>query len=191
MDISDTRRKKALFLHYANQDVHDVLDTLPKVDTETSPADSSSEGSTTALRPDEYLEAKTKLENYFNPKRNVEYEAYIFRHAKQNKGETLDFFQSRLRQLAATCKFSNNEREIKSQIGAGCLSSRLRGKALRYPKMTLTDLLDHGRSLDMSERQATGIEKKAPTAEVNRLYLKSSEGQAKGKDQNPSSVTVV
>ena len=29
MDISDTRRKTALLLHYAGQDVHDVFDTLP------------------------------------------------------------------------------------------------------------------------------------------------------------------
>ena len=73
MDISDAKRMKAL-LHYAGQDVHDVFDTLPKVDTETLPAKSSSEGSTTTLEPDEYLEAKTKLDNYFNPKLNVEYE---------------------------------------------------------------------------------------------------------------------
>ena len=160
MDISEPKRKKALLLHYAGQDVHDIFDTLPEPPADAPPERGSGEESQSTVTGDEYEIAIKKLNIYFNPKRNVEYEAYIFRQAKQQKGETLDFFQSRLRQLAATCEFSNVDREVKSQIVAGCLSSRLRRRALRDPKMTLTGLLDHGRALETSESQASGIEKK-------------------------------
>ena len=50
--------------------------------------------------------------------------------------------------------------------------------------MTLTDLLDHGRALEMPESQAAGIEEKEPTARVNRLSLKGFKGQRKTKRSN-------
>ena len=63
---------------------------------------------------------------------------------------------------------------------AGWISSRLRHRALRDPKMTLTHLLDHGRALKTSESQVSGIEKKVPTAEVNRLSIKGNRTQNAG-----------
>ena len=70
----------------------------------------------------------------------MEFEIYAFRQAKQNSGETMNSYHSRLRQLAATCEFNDVDKEIKSQIQL-CTSQRLRGKALRDSTMTLQTLL--------------------------------------------------
>ena len=83
-----------------------------------------------------------------------------FRQSRQNEGETIDAFYTRLRLLAARCDFANEDREIKAQILQGCTSSRLRKRALRDEKLTLTQLLDAARLLEveLSDKQAQEIE---------------------------------
>jgi hypothetical protein len=50
---------------------------------------------------EEYKKGKDALTAYFAPKKNVEYEIYQFRNsAKQQSGENLDTFHTRLRRLA-------------------------------------------------------------------------------------------
>ena len=39
--------------------------------------------------------AKEKLTEYFDPKKNVEYEIYKFQQAKQNPGESMSAYHSR------------------------------------------------------------------------------------------------
>ena len=95
----------------------------------------------------------------------------MFRNATQNSGEPLDSYCTRLRRLAQRCKFDHVDEEIKSHIVVSCLSSRLRRRALRED-MNLTELLDYGRGLEMSEEQAKGIEeqeKLAQTADVQTV----------------------
>ena len=81
IDISDDNRKRALLLHYAGEEASDIFETL--VDT----------GNT-------YPTAKQKFTDYFAPKKNTEFEIYKFRQAKQEQLETIDTFQTRLRQLS-------------------------------------------------------------------------------------------
>ena len=146
LDIKQSKRKKALLLHYAGPAVQETADTLPPAARDDD-------------RPDEYDATLAQLNGYFNPKKNVEYEIFTFRQAREREEETLDQFQTRLRQLSQNCEFESLDREIKSQIVQGCLSTRLRRRALRDSKMTLSDLLTSGRSLETSELQATGMEK--------------------------------
>ena len=84
---------------------------------------------------------------------NFRLQLYIFRKATQN----LDTYHPRLRMLGKNCEFADIDMEIKAQLIQSCTSCRLRRRALRQPDMTLTTLLDHGRSLELSEIQATGI----------------------------------
>ena len=65
---------------------------------------------------DDFATAKEKLKEYLDPKKNVEYEIYTFRQARQNTGESINAFRSRLCQLSATCEFGDVDKEIKSQI---------------------------------------------------------------------------
>ena len=100
---------------------------------------------------DDFATAKEKLTEYFDPKKNVEYEIYTFRQARQNTGEPINAFRS-------TCEFGDVDKEIKSQIILSCSSKRLRRKALRDTTITLETLLNEARALEISETQAKDIE---------------------------------
>ncbi|PIK50091.1 hypothetical protein BSL78_13017 [Apostichopus japonicus] len=91
------------------------------------------------------------------PKRNVEYEQFVFREAKQLDTEAVDSYHTRLQQLAKTCEFTDCDG--KSQIIQGCLSNKLRRMALRETK-TLADLLTTARSFEVAELHALGMETK-------------------------------
>ena len=138
-DIKDKKRQRALLLYYAGEEVSEIFDTLPETgnDLET---------------------AKTKLNAYFDPKKNVEFEVFTFHQAKQNSGETMNSYHSRLRQLTGTCEFAEVDKEINSQIIQSCTSQCLRRKALKDSTMTLEALLPKARALEVSEQQAKDIE---------------------------------
>ncbi len=100
LDITDTARQKALLLHFAEEEVSDILDILPEA---------------TADKDEDPLEkAIDALTDYFQPKQNLAYEEYQFRQAKQGNDEAFMVFYTRLRQLAVTCEFGDLDREIKS-----------------------------------------------------------------------------
>ncbi|XP_071124184.1 uncharacterized protein [Mytilus edulis] len=149
MNIKDKVRQRALHLHYAGEEVNDIFDTLQETG-------------------EDYDTALTKLTEYFAPKKNVEYEIYKFRQAKQ---EIMDAFHTKLRQLSVNCEFNDDNREVKSQIVQGCSSLRLRRKALRED-MTLEQLLSSARALELSERQSNEIENKEEKLETNALHKK-------------------
>ena len=148
-DVKDPTRKRALLLYSAGEEVSDIFETLPDQGEEK-----------------EYEKAVPALNAYFHPKLNKTYETYMFSSGTQNPGESLDSYCIRLRLLAQTCEFTNEDEEIKSHIVVSCLSSRLRRRALRND-MNLNALLDYGRSLEMSEKQATGIEEYEKLAKVS------------------------
>jgi hypothetical protein len=151
LDLTDAARKKATMLHFACERVHDIYDTK-------------------AEDGDDYDAVKGKLDTYFTPKKNVQFEIYTFRSAEQadegHPNESVDDYATRLRGLAKNCEFANVENEIKAQIIQKCSSSRLRRRALRQPDQSLDDLLDMNRTLVGSDMQAAGIEKKKT---VNKL----------------------
>ena len=149
MNVTNNARKKALLLHLAGDAVFDIFSGLV-IDAIPDDAD-----------PDvtnEYTVAKTALDNYFSPKKNVEFERYTFRMVKQTASETIDAYHNRLRSLAKYCEFSDLDAEIKSHITQTCRSSRLRRRALTDSSMTLQQLIDVGRSMEVSERQTKAIE---------------------------------
>ncbi|KAL5018211.1 hypothetical protein ScPMuIL_003933 [Solemya velum] len=177
LDIKDVARKKALLLHYAGDEVHDIFSTLtlaPIVAVNDAP-------------PNVYTQATTALEKYFIPKRNKEYDVYQFRQAKQKVGENVTTYNTRLRKLAEYCEFADIEAEIKSQIVQSCSSARLRRRALRDGDMTLENLLTLARAFELSDQQAQDIEGSKPE-EVNFMKNKSrSRGKTRGKgrEKNP------
>ena len=52
-----------------------------------------------------YNKTTEKLNNNFSPQKNVAYEVYNFRQAKQQDGESLNTYYTHLKQLATTCGF--------------------------------------------------------------------------------------
>ena len=136
LNITDGGRKRALLIYQVGEDTQSIFDTL----TDTG---------------DDYDTAIDKLDEYFAPKKNVDYEIFKFRTAAQNTGETIDQYTTRLRKLAQNCEFNDLNREIKSTIIQNCLSKRLRRIALR-DDLTLDTLIGKARSMEMSETQASG-----------------------------------
>ena len=106
------KTSKSFLLHYAGEEVSEIFDTL--------------EGT-----GEDFATAKQKWKDNFAPKKNTEYEVCKVRQAKQSAIETIDSVHKRLRQLAHDCEFTENNREVKSEIIQGCQSTRLRRKALR------------------------------------------------------------
>ena len=137
-------RKKALLIHYAGEEVFDIFDTFS--DEQKGGADEAG-----------YVTLKKSLADHFEPKRNIDFETVKFRQAKQEPGENVDAFCTRLRQLASTCDFADLQRELKTQILWGCSSPQLKRRALRE-EMTLTKLLELARSLELSDIQAKAME---------------------------------
>jgi len=60
------------------------------------------------LKNGEDSAVKTKMNDYFVPKYNSEFERYIlvFRQASQKEGENLDQFCTNLKQLSVNCDFT-------------------------------------------------------------------------------------
>ena len=158
MNITDDKQKRALLLYQAGPETQEIFETL----TDTG---------------DDYKTAQEKLDAYFSPKKNVNYEIFQFRQAVQQPGETVDQFTTRLRKIAINCEFHDTSKEIKAVIIQNCQSKRLRRYALREDALTLDDLLAKARSLEASEMQATGMEKSLPhtSEEVNRVQNKTTE----------------
>uniref|UniRef100_H2ZZ81 Gypsy retrotransposon integrase-like protein 1 n=1 Tax=Latimeria chalumnae TaxID=7897 RepID=H2ZZ81_LATCH len=156
--------KRALLLHYAGESVNYIFDTLP----DTAPGENDN-----AL--DKAIDALTA---YFTPRQNIEYEVYVFRQAKQEQGENLAAYHTRLRKLAMTCNFTDVDREIKSQIVQTCLSAKLRRRALGDPGITLTQLIEIGKAMEVSEAQASSTEWK------QHIINKVSRGKKDNNRQN-------
>ena len=150
-DVKDATRKKVLLLYSACEEVSSTFETLPDQGEEK-----------------DYAKAVTALNDYFPPKVNKAYEIYMCRDATQNYGESLDSYCTRLRGLAQTCEFDHEDEEIKSHIVVSYLSSRLRRHALRE-EMNLKELLDYGCGLEMSEKQAKGIEEQGKLAQSSDI----------------------
>ena len=78
-----------------------------------------------------YETALAKLDEYFLPKKNVDYETFQFRQAKQKSDEMVEQFVICLRKLAVNCEFSALDKELKSAVIQNCSSKRLRRFVLR------------------------------------------------------------
>lgn len=161
----DTKRKRALLLHYAGEEINDIFETLPDTGEEN-----------------DYQTAVDALNAHFAPTANSEFSIYCFHQAKQQPNETLDTFHTRLQQLAMSCSFTDKDKEVKTQIIQACTSRKLRRSALQHPEWSLSNLLNSGRAMELANKQAADIEQLLKTLPVNRVYAK----QMPGHSDNPS-----
>ena len=141
LGVTDATQKRALLLYQAGQDTQDIFDTL----ADTGEANN-------------YKKAMDKLDEYFTPRKNVDYEIFKFRTAMQLPNETVDQFATRLRKLAQTCSFTDPDVEVKSSIIQYCTSKRRRRSAFLETDVSLANLLAKARALEASGIHATGIE---------------------------------
>ena len=159
--IKDKKQQRALLLHLAGQDVQDIFETL----TDTG---------------EDYETALAKLNEYFEPQKNISFERHTFRQAQQQRDEPIADYITRLKHLALTCEFENTDDMIRDQVVDKCYSTKLRRRLLQEPSLTLDKVVTLGRALEMAQRKATAIESTCTSASASREQL-----NAVRKRQNP------
>ena len=87
--ISDPLDKKDALLIYGGKEVARLEKSLPNPDGELN----------------EYEKLRTKLNNYFKPKKNKHHARYLFSKLRPIHGETIAAYASRLREKANDCEF--------------------------------------------------------------------------------------
>ncbi|XP_057375023.1 uncharacterized protein K02A2.6-like [Daphnia carinata] len=162
------KRRLALMLHYAGSEVADVYDTLSGEDEDK----------------ESYPKTKPLLQTYFQPKQNIELEVYKFRKLRQEDGETMDAYVTRLRKQATLYDFPDDDREIKFQVIQGCLSSSFRKLCLRG-QLSLSKMLEHSRSAEAANHYEENIEKHNQKS-GNAMKHKNTKSS---NQRNPSSGT--
>ena len=148
--VTQDQQKGALLLHLAGKDIKEIYKTLKE------------EG-------DKFEDLCQKLTEYFQPKKNVTYERYIFKQAKQLKDESSVNYITRLRNLAKSCDFHNNEDAVRDQFISSCLSTKLREKLLQEKDVTLEKCVEHARATELSKAQAQEMK------QLNNFEITSSE----------------
>ena len=158
MNVTDDDRKKAMLLHYSGGEVFDIFETLDSSIKVKTPANAAA--NVAAVNETAYEASVRALQDYFNPRQNVDFEILVFRQASQYQDEPFDAFHTRLQQLAANCGFTNPDQEVKAQIVQGCYSSELRKKILEDPTMSLDQVRTRGRAIEIATLQASMIEQR-------------------------------
>lgn len=156
VNIADDAQKRALLLYQAGPATQEIFYSLPVAQGEAT----------------DYKTALEKLNAYFAPRKNVDFEIFQFRQAKQKIGETTNQDAIRLRQLPAHCEFPEVDNELKSAIIQNCSSKQLRLFALREEKLTLATLLSKAYVLEACESQARDIEESLVEMESAQLIRK-------------------
>ena len=156
--ITDDNRLCALILHVGGEKLSDLADNL---DINPRPAAGEQQAETM------FGATKRVLTAHFTNKRNPEYGEYVFRKAKQESGETVEQYSTRLLQLADECDFQDKRQAVKRQIIHGCRSTSLRKEALRHPEWDLSKLLEIARTAEVVKLQVEEMEDRNATAEVS------------------------
>ena len=164
-DIADPARRKALMLSFGGQDLCDLCDSLPAESFELTAEE-------LAANLTVYDKAILVITEHFSPDVNVEFQKYTFRQSKHTQ-ETVQEYYIYLSSLADTCSFVDKDSEIKSQIISGCKSHKLRQKGLSNPAMSLTQLLQHARTLELTESHSKQIEQATSLDAVHATNRKS------------------
>ena len=94
------------------------------------------------------------LQKHFEPTRNVIYERFKFNTCVQEQGETIDQYITKLKQMAATCKFEQLENElIRDRLVLGAKDSSAKARMLREPNLDLQKAIDMCRNSEIGNAQ--------------------------------------
>ena len=110
--ITNDTQKRAVLLHVSGKQVRQVFNTFTDVGTS-------------------YQDACDKLQEHFVPKKNIIYERWQFRNARQTEAENCLPFVTRLKNMAETCEYGNQDEEVRDQFVFTCFDNKLREKFLQ------------------------------------------------------------
>ena len=138
---------------------------------------------------------------YFNPKKNVHYERYKLLQLKQEDGETIDNFVTRLKVHAKSCDYNNyNEDEaVTDKFILSCTDPTIRKTLLKEAatkKHTIENALLIGRTIQITTKNAQEIENKDShnlVEGINKIKITNTspskfyQGPLQNSYQNPPS----
>lgn len=108
------------------------------------------------------------LEGYFKPKRNVIFERFVFGNCKQDEGEPIDSFVTKLREKAASCEYGGLREElIRDRLVLGISDESVRRRLLREKDLTLTVAIDICRAAEMTDIKLKLITQDRPLESVH------------------------
>ena len=167
--IVDPGQKKGLLLMYGGEDLNDIVDAFDPAILEAVDAVAADNDNGIVAVPAQNVfdRLKTALTNHFNPRTNIEFQRYLFKHTIQDMDDIDDLY-SELKQLAVTCQFADVNAEVKSQMISGCSLDKVRDKGLSDPDVTLEQLLQFARNIQMTQSHSKRIKEKT----VNAVHAK-------------------
>ena len=135
------------------------------------------------------------LEKHFEPARNVIYERFKFNTCVQEQGETIDQYITKLKQMAATCKFEQLENElIRDRLVLEVKDSSAKARMLREPNLTLQKAIDMCRNSEIANAQWKTMNSEQDMSAVNYTRreskfkgAKKSEGLVQRNERNKDS----
>ena len=110
LGVADATQKGALLLYQAGQATQEIFDAM-----------------TDSGEANHYNNAMEKLDEYFSPKKNVDYEIFKFRTTVQLPNQTVDQFATRLRNLDINTVNHNNHNNIVGSYWRRNLITSLQG----------------------------------------------------------------
>ncbi|CAI9721422.1 Hypothetical predicted protein [Octopus vulgaris] len=100
--------------------------------------------------PDTLLE---KFERHLEPRSNHRIHRYEFQGLKQDPQETIDNFQSRLKNVAEKCKFKDREERIVDQLIWGCAHKEVQKSLIGKDALQLVEAVDTARAFEATTKQ--------------------------------------
>ncbi|KAJ8406532.1 hypothetical protein AAFF_G00301060 [Aldrovandia affinis] len=130
-----------------------------------------------------------ELEKYFKPAKNTIYERYVFRSCKQEEGESIDNFVTRLRERAATCEYGQLKDEmIRDKIVLGIANESIRRRLLREKGLTLITAIEMCRAAEQTDIRMRAMDMSTtspPHTEAVHAVAKQHSRQNQWKQSNP------
>ena len=137
--VTNKAQKRALLLYLGGKEIREIYKPLGAAE-------------------DNYEQICTKLLDYFKPRKNVLYERYKFKQAVQKSEENTSTYVTRLKNLAKTCEFNDDNMEIRDAFVATCNSTTLKKKLLKEDNLTLENLVKTGKDLEILNIQTKEME---------------------------------
>lgn len=164
--IIDDEKKKDWLLHFAGPKVQNVYFNLPDECEDEQISRGPLATGYIPFQTTSYSKAVKKLNEFFEPKRNVSYERHIFRSMNQEMKERIDAFIIRLRIQADRCDFGEQiDQNIKDQITSGCQSEVLRRKILEKGERKLENIVKMARIFETVSEQQKQLAKRSQSEE--------------------------
>ena len=157
--------KIGIMLSYAGKEAREIYKTLPW----------TSEGD--ANKFDKVLEA---FQNYCSPRKNIIYERYTFWSLRQEEGESIDAYLTRLKVKIDTCEYNKEgwptavrQELIRDKFVFGLTDDSLKERLLREASLTLSKAIEIAQRSESSKQQIKDMTRFSHSPNVHTMKGRS------------------